>query len=144
MQSKILPEMRDSSKMRAAYARRRKEKQMKTFDEWKATLMQDMADIRRMEGMCPLFELVRLFQRVPAIGRHFYQAEEELSVLELHTLKRDLEISETQWRWYKAVSVEKTFSKPSIFLTMGVLSQAFCKSCEQYFLLYSQLALYKR
>jgi hypothetical protein len=117
---------------------------MRTFDEWKATLIQDIADIRRTEGMWSPFELVRSFQRVPTIGRHCYQAEEELSVLELHSLKHDLEISEAQWRWYKAVSVEKASSRPSIFLTMGFLCQAFCKSCEQYSLLCSQLAQYKR
>ena len=117
---------------------------LRTFDEWKATLIQDMADIRPMEGLCSLFELVRLFERVPAIGRHCYQTEEELSVLELHTLKRDLEISEAQWRWYKTICVEKTSSRPSIFLTMGFLCQAFCKRCEQYFLLCSHLAQYKR
>ena len=117
---------------------------LRTFDEWKATLIQDMADIRPMEGLCSLFELVRLFERVPAIGRHCYQTEEELSVLELHILKRDLEISEAQWRWYKTVSVEKISSRPSIFLTMRLLYQAFCKSWEQYYLLYSQPARYKR
>ena len=106
--------------------------------------MQDIADIRRMEGMCSLFEPVGLFQRVPAIGRHFYQMEEELNVLELHILKRDLEISEAQWRWYKTISVEKISSRPSIFLTMRFLCQVFCKGCEQYYLHCSQLARYKR
>lgn len=117
---------------------------LRTFDEWKTTLLQDMADIRRMEGICTIFEQVRLFQRVSTIGRHFYQTEEELSVLELYTLKRDLEISEPQWRWYKVVSVKKTSSRSSIFLIMRFLCQAFCKSCEQYSLLYTQLAQYKR
>ena len=117
---------------------------LRTFDEWKTILIQDMADIRRMEGMWSLFELVRSFQRVPTIGRHCYQMEEELSVLELHTLKRDLEISEPQWRWYKAVFVEKASSRPSIFLTMRFLCQVFCKGCEQYYLHCSQLARYKR
>jgi hypothetical protein len=117
---------------------------MKTFDEWKATLLQDMADIRRMEGICTIFELVRLFQRVPTIGQHCYQMEEELTVLELHTLKRDLEINEAQWRWSKAVLVEKTSSRRSIFLTITFLCRALGKSCEQYSLLYSPLAQYKR
>ncbi|TMD65248.1 MAG: hypothetical protein E6I91_10255 [Chloroflexi bacterium] len=116
---------------------------MKTFDEWNATLLQDMADIRRLEGIGTLFERVRLFQRVRTIGRHCYQTEEELSVLELHTLKRDLEISEPQWQLYKVVSVKKTSSRLSLFLTMRFLSQAFCKRCEQHSLLYLLLQ-YKR
>lgn len=114
---------------------------MKTFEEWKATLLQDMADIRRMEGLCTLFELVRSFQQVPAIGRHCYQVEEELSVLELHTMKRDLEISEARWRWFKAVSVEQTSSRPSMFLTMKFLYQALCNRCEQSSALWSYLTL---
>ena len=117
---------------------------MKTFDEWKATFLQDMADIRRMEGICTIFELVRLFQQIPAIGRHCYQIEEELNVLELYTLKRDLEINEAQWRWYKAVSVKKISSRPSIFLTMSFLCQALYHSCGQRSLLSSQLAQYQK
>jgi hypothetical protein len=117
---------------------------MRTFDEWRATLIQDIADIRRTEGMWSLFKLIRSFQQAPTIGRHCYQVEEELSVLELHTLKRDLEISEPQWRWYKAVLVEKASSRSSIFLTMAFLCQALCKSSEQYSLFYSQLTQCKR
>ena len=117
---------------------------MKTFDEWKATLLQDMADIRRMEGISTLFERMRSFQRVLAIGRHCYQIEEELNVLELYTLKRDLEINEAQWRWYKAVSVKKISSRPSIFLSMRFLCQALYHSCGQRSLLCSQLAQFQR
>ena len=117
---------------------------MKTFDEWKATLIQDMVDIRRLEGICAIFELVLLFQRVRTIGRHFYQTEEELSVLELQTLKRELEISEPQWRWYKVISVKKINSRPSIFLTIRFFCQALCQSCEHYSPRSLYLIQYKR
>ncbi len=74
---------------------------MKTLNEWKQILSQDRADMRGIERTYGFFRMTQRRKRVQEVGWHCYQAEEHLSVLELHQLKQELEITEIQWRRYK-------------------------------------------
>jgi hypothetical protein len=81
--------------------KRGEEKQMRTLNEWEQILSQDIADMRGIERTYGFFRTVLRRKRVQEVGWHCYQAEEHLSALELQQLKHELEITETQWRWYK-------------------------------------------
>jgi hypothetical protein len=78
---------------------------MKTFEELKAVLTQELLELERLAGIWPsIIEKRHMKER--EIGRHCYEAEEDLSPLELNTLKRALGINDTRWRAYKAKFIE--------------------------------------
>lgn len=78
---------------------------MKTFEELKAMLTQELLELERLAGNWPSTVEERHVKE-QEIGRHCYEAEEDLSPLELNTLKKMLGINDTRWRVYKAKFIE--------------------------------------
>ena len=82
-----------------------KDKDVKTFDELKARLAQDFVELKHVQGMLPATVRSRHLKE-QEIGRHCYQAEEDLTKVDLDTLKQMLGIDDTQWRRYKTKCIE--------------------------------------
>ncbi len=82
-----------------------KDKDVKTFDELKTLLTQDLVELKHFQGMLPATVRSRHLKE-QEIGRHCYQAEEELNKVDLDTLKQMLGIDDTQWRRYKTKCIE--------------------------------------
>ncbi len=78
---------------------------MKTFDELKALLAQELRELEQLAGIWPS-TIEKRHVKEQAIGRHCYEAEEDLSPLELNTLKKSLGINDTRWRALKAKFIE--------------------------------------
>ena len=78
---------------------------MKTFDELKAVLTQELRELEQLAGIWPS-TIEKRHVKEQEIGRHCYEAEEDLSPLELNTLKKALGINDTRWRAYKAKFIE--------------------------------------
>jgi hypothetical protein len=83
---------------------------MRTLDECKQILSEDIADMRGIERTYGSFRTALGRKRVQEVGWHCYQAEEHLSALELHQLKHELEITEIRWRCYKT---EASLARPA-------------------------------
>jgi hypothetical protein len=83
----------------------RKEQGMKSFEELKATFTQELLELERLTGIWPS-TIEKRHVKEQEIGRHCYEAEEDLSPLELNTLKRVLGITDTKWRAFKAKFIE--------------------------------------
>src|SRR5205809_66704 len=84
---------------------RGKEQSMKTFEELKAVLTQELLELEKLAGIWPS-TIEKRHVKEQEISRHCYEAEEDLSPLELNTLKRVLGINDTRWRAYKAKFIE--------------------------------------
>jgi hypothetical protein len=84
---------------------RGKEQGMKTFEELKEVLAQELLELERLAGIWPS-TIEKRHVKEQEIGRHCYEAEEDLSPLELNMLKRALGINDTRWRAYKAKFIE--------------------------------------
>jgi len=82
-----------------------KEQSMKTFEELKAVLTQDLLELEKLAGIWPT-TIEKRHVKEQKIGQHCYEAEEDLSQTELNTLKRALGINDTRWRAYKAKFIE--------------------------------------
>jgi hypothetical protein len=82
-----------------------KEQNMKTFEELKAVFTQDLLELEKLAGIWPS-TIEKRHVKEQEIGRQCYEAEEDLSQLELNTLKRALGISDTRWRAFKAKFIE--------------------------------------
>ena len=78
---------------------------MKTFAELKATFTQDLLELERLAGNWPS-TIEKRHVKEQEIGRQCYEAEEDLTSVELGTLKRALSINDTRWRAYKAKFIE--------------------------------------
>jgi hypothetical protein len=78
---------------------------MKTFEELKAAFTQELRELERLTGIWPS-TIEKRHVKEQEIGRYCYEAEEDLSPLELNTLKRALGINDTRWRAYKARFIE--------------------------------------
>lgn len=78
---------------------------MRTFDELKALFAQDLFELRQLEKMWST-KIEERHVKEQEIGRHCYEAEEDLSPLELNMLKRQLGVSDAKWREYKARFIE--------------------------------------
>lgn len=74
---------------------------MKTFDELKAVLAKELLEIEQLAGIWPS-TMEKRHVKEREIGQHCYEAEEDLSPLELNELKKALGINDTRWRAYKA------------------------------------------
>ena len=74
---------------------------MKTFEELKGVFTQDLLELEKLAGIWPS-TIEKRHVKEQEIGRHCYEAEEDLSPLELGMLKRALGINDTRWRAYKA------------------------------------------
>ena len=83
----------------------RGEQDVKTFEELKAVLTQELLELERLAGIWPS-TIEKRHVKEQAIGRLCYLAEEDLSTLELTTLKRTLGINDTRWRVFKAKFIE--------------------------------------
>jgi hypothetical protein len=78
---------------------------MKSFEELKAVFTQELLELERLTGIWPS-TIEQRHVTEQEIGRHCYEAEEDLSPLDLGTLKRALGITDTKWRVYKAKFIE--------------------------------------
>jgi len=78
---------------------------MKTFEELKEAFTQELRELERLTGIWPS-TIEKRHVKEQEIGRYCYEAEEDLSPLELNTLKRALGINDTRWRAYKARFIE--------------------------------------
>src|SRR5260370_28908867 len=84
---------------------RRKEQSMKTFEELKGVFTQELLELEKLAGIWPS-TIEKRHVKEQEIGRHCYEAEEDLSQLELNTLKRAFGIKHTTWQAYKAKFIE--------------------------------------
>jgi hypothetical protein len=78
---------------------------MKTFEELKAEFTQELLELEQLAGNWP-GTIQERHVKEQEIGRYCYEAEEDLSPLELNTLKRALGLNDTKWRAYKAKFIE--------------------------------------
>jgi cytochrome c-type biogenesis protein CcmH/NrfG len=78
---------------------------MKSFEELKAVFTQELLELEQLAGNWPS-TIEERHVKEQEIGRHCYEAEEDLSPLELNTLKRALGINDSRWRAYKAKFIE--------------------------------------
>ena len=78
---------------------------MKTFEELKAVLTQELLELERLAGIWPS-TIEKRHVKEQAIGRLCYLAEEDLSAPELSMLKRALGLTDTRWRVFKARFIE--------------------------------------
>ncbi len=79
---------------------------MKTLEELQAELTRELLELQRLTGIWPS----TVEKRHVVIGRLCYLAEEDLSPLELNTLKRALGMNDTKWRTFKAKFIEGSSS----------------------------------
>jgi hypothetical protein len=78
---------------------------MKTWEELKADLTQELLELERLAGIWPS-TIEKRHVKEQAIGRLCYLAEEDLSPPELVSLKRALGMNDTRWRAFKAKFIE--------------------------------------
>jgi hypothetical protein len=83
----------------------KKELSMKTLEELKAVFTQELQELEKLVGIWPS-TIEKRHVKEQEIGRHCYEAEEDLSALELNMLKKTLGINDTRWRAYKAKFIE--------------------------------------
>jgi cytochrome c-type biogenesis protein CcmH/NrfG len=83
----------------------RREQSMKTFEELKTLFTQELLELEKLAGNWPS-TIEQRHVKEQEIGRQCYEAEEDLSQLELNTLKRALGINDSKWRAYKAKFIE--------------------------------------
>ena len=78
---------------------------MKTLEELQTELKRELLELQRLTGIWPGTVEMR-HVKAQVIGRLCYLAEEDLSPLELNTLKRALGLNDTKWRTFKAKFIE--------------------------------------
>lgn len=78
---------------------------MRTFNELKALFAQDLFELRQLEKRWST-KIEERHVKEQEIGRRCYEAEEDLSPLDLNVLKRQLGVSDAKWREYKARFIE--------------------------------------
>ena len=78
---------------------------MKTFAELKSMLTRDLTELEKLEES-RFTTIEQRHVKEQEIGRHCYEAEEDLSPLELDTLKRALAINDTRWQVFKAKFID--------------------------------------
>ena len=78
---------------------------MKTLEELKAVLTQELLELERLVGIWPS-TIEKRHVKEQAIGRLCYLAEEDLSPPELVSLKRELGLNDTRWRAFKSRFIE--------------------------------------
>ncbi len=78
---------------------------MKTFAELKSLLTQELTELKKLEAS-RFATIQQRHVKEQEIGRHCYEAEEDLYSLELDTLKRGLAMNDTQWQVYKAKFID--------------------------------------
>jgi hypothetical protein len=78
---------------------------MKTFAELQSMLTYDLTELEKL-GETRFTTIEQRHVKEQEIGRHCYEAEEDLSPLELNTLKRVLDITDTRWQAFKATFID--------------------------------------
>ena len=78
-----------------------KDSMMENFAEWKTILLHDLHVLKQLRGLDEM-SLMRYGMKEQDISLHCYQAEESLTDAELVLLKKELRLSELQWRVYKS------------------------------------------
>ena len=78
----------------------RKEKAMKTFVQIRLTLLETLAQLRRLKGAGQVTQALRTLKERET-GKLCYQAEEDLSSSELSLLQDTLEMQKSKWETYK-------------------------------------------
>lgn len=78
----------------------RKEIAMKTFVQTRSTLLETLAQLRRLEGTRQITQALRIVKERET-GKLCYQAEEDLSPAELSLLRDMLEVQKSKWDTYK-------------------------------------------
>jgi len=73
---------------------------MKTFVQTRSTLLETLAQLRRLEGAGQVTQAFRTVKERET-GKLCYQAEEDLSPAELSLLRDMLEMSKRKWETYK-------------------------------------------
>jgi hypothetical protein len=68
-------------------------------------LTRDLTELEKL-GESRFTTIERRHVKEQEIGRHCYEAEEDLSPLELDTLKRVLDINNTRWQVFKAALID--------------------------------------
>lgn len=76
--------------------------------------MQDVAEMRGREKNRSYLKRLSSSKRMREVSLHCYQAEEELTTLELLMLKNELEVTEPRWRGYKT-ALTRSFKQHSLF-----------------------------
>jgi hypothetical protein len=74
---------------------------MENFAEWKTILLHDLHVLKQLTGLDEM-SMMRYGMKEQDISLHCYQAEEGLTDAELALLKKELCLSELQWRVYKS------------------------------------------
>ena len=80
---------------------------MKTLAQLEAMLTQELAELKELEQSAWLIPTTKRARKEQQIGRHCYEAEEDLSLSDLSALKTTLGMEESQWRAYKAKFIER-------------------------------------
>jgi hypothetical protein len=80
---------------------------MKTFAQLEAILAQELSELQELERSAWLIPTTKRARKEQQIGRHCYEAEEDLSLADLSVLKTTLGMEESQWRAYKAKFIER-------------------------------------
>ena len=80
---------------------------MKTFAQLEAMLALELLELKELEQSRRLLPTTKRARKEQQIGRHCYEAEEDLSLADLSALKTTLGMEESQWRAYKAKFVER-------------------------------------
>jgi len=78
----------------------RKEKVMKTFVQTRATFLQALTQLKRLEGPEKVTQALRVVKERET-GKLCYQAEEDLAQAELSLLKDMLSMGKSQWEKWK-------------------------------------------
>jgi len=80
---------------------------MKTFTQLEAMLALELSELKELEQRAWLIPTTKRARKEQQIGRHCYEAEEDLSLPDLSVLKTTLGMDESQWRAYKAKFIER-------------------------------------
>jgi hypothetical protein len=78
-----------------------KNSMIENIAEWKTILLHDLHALKQLRGLDEM-SLMRYGMKEQDISLHCYQAEEGLTDAELALLKKELHLSELQWRVYKS------------------------------------------
>ena len=78
---------------------------MKTWEELKADLTQELLELERLAGIWPS-TIEKRHVKEQAIGRLCYLAEEDLSPPELVYVEAGAGMNDTRWRAFKAKFIE--------------------------------------
>jgi hypothetical protein len=80
---------------------------MKTFAQLEAMFAQELLELKELEQNWWLIPNTKRSLKEQQIGRHCYEAEEDLSLPDLSVLKTTLGMDESKWRAYKAKFIER-------------------------------------